>query len=122
MFAATSFWFPKMFGRFMSESLGRFHFWITFVGVYCIFIPMNVMGLVGMPRRYASFGEYEFLKSLHPLVLFVSIAAIITIAVQFIFYVNLFCRIFTGKKASDNHWTTTTLERNTTPPPPHDNS
>jgi cytochrome c oxidase subunit 1 len=121
MFAATYFWFPKMFGRFMSESLGRFHFWITFVGVYCIFVPMHVMGLVGMPRRYSSFGEYEFLKSLHPLVLFVSIAAIITITVQFVFYFNLFWSIFKGKKAGDNPWEATTLEWNTTSPPPHDN-
>ena len=121
MFAATYFWFPKMFGRFMSESLGRFHFWITFVGVYCIFVPMHVMGLVGMPRRYSSFGEYEFLKSLHPLVLFVSIAAIITITVQFVFYFNLFWSMFKGKRAGDNPWEATTLEWNTTSPPPHDN-
>jgi cytochrome c oxidase subunit 1 len=121
MFAATYFWFPKMFGRFMSESLGRFHFWITFVGVYCIFIPMHVMGLVGMPRRYSSFGEYEFLKSLHPLVLFVSIAAIITITVQFVFYFNLLWSIFKGKKAGNNPWEATTLEWITSSPPPHDN-
>jgi cytochrome c oxidase subunit 1 len=121
MFAATYFWFPKMFGRFMSESLGRFHFWITFVGVYCIFVPMHVMGLVGMPRRYSSFGEYEFLKSLHPLVLFVSIAAIITITVQFVFYFNLFWSMFKGERAGDNPWEATTLEWNTTSPPPHDN-
>jgi cytochrome c oxidase subunit 1 len=121
MFAATYFWFPKMFGRFMNESLGKFHFWITFVGVYCIFVPMHVMGLVGMPRRYSSFGEYEFLKSLHPLVLFVSIAAIVTIAVQFVFYFNLFWSIFKGKKAGDNPWEATTLEWNTSSPPPHDN-
>jgi cytochrome c oxidase subunit 1 len=82
---------------------------------------MHVMGLVGMPRRYSSFGEYEFLKSLHPLVLFVSIAAIITIAVQFVFYFNLFWSIFKGKKVGDNPWEATTLEWNTTSPPPHDN-
>jgi cytochrome c oxidase subunit 1 len=105
----------------MSENLGKFHFWITFVGVYCIFVPMHVMGLVGMPRRYSSFGEYEFLKSLHPLVLFVSIAAIITITVQFVFYFNLFWSIFKGKKAGDNPWEATTLEWNTSSPPPHDN-
>src|ERR1700730_7990915 len=107
MFAATYFWFPKMFGRFMSESLGKFHFWITFIGVYCIFVPMHVMGLVGMPRRYSSFGEYEFLKSLHPLVLFVSIAAIITVAVQLVFYFNLVWSMFKGQKATDNPWEAT---------------
>src|SRR5712672_1161480 len=121
MFAATYFWFPKMFGRMMSESLGKFHFWITFVGVYAIFVPMHVMGLVGMPRRYAQFTEYEFLKSLHPLVMFVSIAAICTIAVQFVFYFNLVWSMFKGKKAGDNPWEATTLEWSTSSPPPHDN-
>jgi cytochrome c oxidase subunit 1 len=121
MFAATYFWFPKMFGRFMSERLGQIHFWITFVGVYAIFIPMHVMGLVGMPRRYSSFTEYEFLRTLHPLVIFVSIAAIITIAAQFIFYFNLIWSLFKGKKAGDNPWEATTLEWSTASPPPHDN-
>src|SRR5437016_4412758 len=99
MFAATYFWFPKMFGRMMNERLGQLHFWITFIGVYSIFVPMHVMGLVGMPRRYAQFTEYEFLKSLHPLVIFVSIAAIVTVSIQFVFYFNLIWSFFKGKKA-----------------------
>lgn len=121
MFAAIYFWFPKMFGRFMSEGLGKLHFWVTFIGVYCIFVPMHTMGIVGMPRRYSSFGEYEFLKSLHPLVVFVSIAAILTVLVQLIFYFNLVWSLFKGKKASDNPWEATTLEWTTATPPPHDN-
>ena len=121
MFAAIYFWFPKMFGRMMNERLGQFHFWITFIGVYCIFVPMHVMGLVGMPRRYAQFTEYEFLKSLHPLVVFVSMAAIVTAAVQLVFYFNLVWSIFKGKKAGENPWEATTLEWTTPSPPPHDN-
>lgn len=121
MFAATYFWFPKMFGRFMSESLGKIHFWITFVGVYCVFVPMHVMGIVGMPRRFAQFTEYTFLTRLHPLVVFVSIVAIITVLTQFLFYFNLIWSIFKGKKAPANPWNATTLEWNTTSPPPHDN-
>jgi len=121
MFAATYFWFPKMFGRHMNEKIGKLHFWITFVGVYAIFVPMHVMGIQGMPRRYSSFGEYEFLASLHPLVVFVSVAAIITIAVQLLFYFNVFWSIFKGEKAGDNPWEATTLEWNTSSPPPHDN-
>jgi len=85
MFAATYFWFPKMFGRLMNESLGKFHFWITFIGVYCIFVPMHTMGIVGMPRRFAQFTEYEYLKTLHPLVVFVSIAAIATVLARSVF-------------------------------------
>jgi cytochrome c oxidase subunit 1 len=121
MFAATYFWFPKMFGRMMSESLGKFHFWITFIGVYAIFVPFHAMGMVGMPRRYAQFGEYEFLKHTHPLVLFVTVAAIITAAVQLVFYFNFFWSMFKGKKAGDNPWEATTLEWNIPSPPPHDN-
>src|SRR6266850_279758 len=88
MFAATYFWFPKMFGRMMNESIGKLHFWITFLGVYAIFVPFHAMGLLGMPRRYAQFTEYEFLKNSHSLVLFVTVAAIITVAVQVVFYFN----------------------------------
>ncbi|HCX31158.1 MAG TPA: cytochrome c oxidase subunit I [Blastocatellia bacterium] len=121
MFAATYFWFPKMFGRFMNETLGKIHFWITFVGVYCIFVPMHTMGMVGMPRRYAQFTEYQFLVKLHPLVVFISVVAIITVLTQLLFYFNLVWSIFKGKKASQNPWEATTLEWTTTSPPPHDN-
>jgi cytochrome c oxidase subunit 1 len=121
MFAAIYFWFPKMFGRMMNERLGQLHFWITLVGVYCIFVPMHTMGIVGMPRRYAQFTEYRFLDSLHPLVVFVSIAAIITVLTQFVFYFNLIWSAFKGKKAGANPWEATTLEWVTDSPPPHDN-
>jgi cytochrome c oxidase subunit 1 len=126
MFAGIYFWFPKMFGRMMSEKLGRIHFWITFVGVYSIFIPMHIMGIVGMPRRYSQFAEngqqiYGFLASLHPLVLFVTVAAIVTFFTQFIFLFNLLWSLFKGKKAGDNPWEATTLEWAIPSPPPHDN-
>jgi cytochrome c oxidase subunit 1 len=121
MFAATYFWFPKMFGRQLNESIGKIHYWITFVGVYCIFVPMHVMGLVGMPRRYSQFTEYEFLKDLHPLVIFVSVAAIITVITQLLFYFNLVWSLFKGKKVGENPWEATSLEWVTASPPPHDN-
>src|SRR5438094_52787 len=121
MFAATYFWFPKMFGRMMSESLGKIHFWITFIGVYAIFVPFHAMGLLGMPRRYARFDEYEFLKNSRGLVMFVTVAVIITVLAQVLFYFNLIWSLFWGKKASDNPWEATTLEWTTATPPPHDN-
>src|SRR5687767_6450141 len=122
MFAALYFWFPKMFGRLMSEKAGRIHFWLTFIGVYAIFVPMHTMGIVGMPRRFSSFQEYEFLRNLDPLVLLVSVAAIITISAQLIFYVNLIWSVFKGEKVTnDNPWEATTLEWTTATPPPHDN-
>jgi cytochrome c oxidase subunit 1 len=130
MFAATYFWFPKMFGRLMDERLGKIHFWPTFVGVYAIFIPMHAMGLVGMPRRYSQFYEiingkeeliYQFLKPTPVLVHFVTWAAIITVSAQVVFIFNFFWSMFKGKKASDNPWDATTLEWVTATPPPHDN-
>ncbi|HEX8473787.1 MAG TPA: cbb3-type cytochrome c oxidase subunit I [Pyrinomonadaceae bacterium] len=121
MFAGTYFWFPKMFGRMMNETLGKIHFWPTFIGVYAIFIPMHIMGIVGMPRRYAAFTEYEFLRSLDPLVMFVTIAAIVTALVQFLFLYNFFWSMFKGEKASANPWEATTLEWVVPSPPPHDN-
>src|ERR1700692_1504325 len=55
IFAATYYWFPKMFGRMMNESLARWHFWLTFVGTYCVFMPMHYAGMAGQPRRYSQF-------------------------------------------------------------------
>jgi len=121
MFAATYFWFPKMFGRMMNEGIGKIHFWITFLGVYAIFVPFHAMGLLGMPRRYAQFTEYEFLKNSHSLVLFVTVAAIITVVAQVLFYFNFFWSIFKGAPAGENPWEATTLEWGIPSPPPHDN-
>ena len=67
MFAGTYFWFPKMFGKLMNESIGKVHFWLTFIGVYCIFMPMHFLGLAGHPRRYAELTGVQYLEaaSLH---------------------------------------------------------
>jgi len=89
--------------------------------VYAIFVPFHAMGMVGMPRRYAQFGEYEFLKNTHPLVMFVTVAAIITAAVQLVFYFQLFLEHVQGPEAGNNPWEATTLEWNIPSPPPHDN-
>jgi cytochrome c oxidase subunit 1 len=121
IFAATYYWFPKMFGRMMSESLGKIHFWITFVGAYAIFMPMHYLGLAGHPRRYSQLTEVAYLHKLIPLQTFMTYAAFVTIAVQFVFVFNLFWSMWKGPKASDNPWEATTLEWTTTTPPPHDN-
>src|SRR5258705_7190994 len=110
MFAGVYFWFPKMFGRMMNETLGKIHFFITFVGVYMIFVPMHTMGIIGMPRRYAQFSEYAFLVKAHPLVLLVTIAAICTAVTQLIFVFNLLWSMFKGERATANPWNATTLE------------
>jgi cytochrome c oxidase subunit 1 len=121
MFAGTTYWFPKMFGRMMNEGLGKLHFWITFVGVYAIFMPMHYLGVAGHPRRYAETSGVDYLASLQPLHEFISIAAIITIAAQILFVINFFWSLRGGKKASENPWEATTLEWTVPSPPPHDN-
>jgi cytochrome c oxidase subunit 1 len=121
IFAATYYWFPKMFGRMMNESMARWHFWFSFIGTYAIFMPMHYLGMAGMPRRYSQMTEVKYLLDLIPLQRFITYAAFITIAGQLIFVVNLFWSMFKGTKASDNPWEATTLEWITATPPPHDN-
>ncbi|MBI4469387.1 MAG: cbb3-type cytochrome c oxidase subunit I [Acidobacteria bacterium] len=121
IFGATYFWFPKMFGRMMNESIGKLHFWITFLGVYAIFVPIHLAGITGQPRRYAQFTDYAYLEPTAGLNTFTSIAAIVTAAVQILFVVNLFWSMFKGKKAAENPWGATTLEWTIPSPPPHDN-
>jgi cytochrome c oxidase subunit 1 len=121
IFTGTYFWFPKMFGRMMNEGLGKIHFWITFVGVNAIFIPMHYMGVAGAPRRYAQLSDYQFLTDLQPIHVFVSISAFITIAAQLIFIFNFFWSLKRGAKAEVNPWKATSLEWTIPSPPPHDN-
>jgi cytochrome c oxidase subunit 1 len=121
IFAATYYWFPKMFGRMMNEGWGKAHFWLTFIGTYAIFMPMHYLGMAGGTRRYSQYTEVAYLQRLMPIHTFMTYAAIITIASQFIFVVNLFWSMFRGPKASDNPWESTTLEWTTATPPPHDN-
>jgi cytochrome c oxidase subunit 1 len=121
MFAATYYWFPKMFGRMMNETWGKIHFFLTLAGTYAIFMPMHYLGLAGGTRRYSQYTEVAYLQKLMPLHQFMTYAAIITIAAQFIFVINLFWSMFKGPKASDNPWESTTLEWTTATPPPHDN-
>jgi len=120
MFAGTYYWFPKMFGRMMNETIGKIHFWITFVGVYCIFMPMHFLGVAGNVRRYSEFVD-NFLIPLIPLHKFMSIAAFVTGAGQLLFLINLFWSMFKGGKASVNPWEATSLEWTVPSPPPFDN-
>jgi cytochrome c oxidase subunit I len=121
IFGATYYWFPKMFGRMMNETLGKWHFVLTFIGTYCIFMPMHYLGMAGQTRRYSQFTEVAYQTKLLPLQTFMTYAAFVTIAAQFIFVINLFWSMKKGPKASDNPWEATTLEWTTATPPPHDN-
>jgi cytochrome c oxidase subunit 1 len=122
MFAGMYFWFPKMFGRFLNEGIGKVHFWFTFIGVYAIFMPMHFLGLAGHPRRYFDTTAVAFLGPLQPVHVFISIAAFITIGAQFLFLFNFFWSLKAGKEAKEeNPWHATTLEWSIPSPPPHDN-
>ncbi|HUO30905.1 MAG TPA: cbb3-type cytochrome c oxidase subunit I [Bryobacteraceae bacterium] len=121
MFAGTFYWFPKMFGRMMNETLGKIHFYITFIGVYAIFVPMHLLGIAGNPRRYADFTNFDFLGKLIPIHTFMTHAAYLTAAVQLIFFFNLFWSMKKGKPAPMNPWNATTLEWTIPSPPPFDN-
>jgi cytochrome c oxidase subunit I len=121
IFAGTYFWAPKMFGRMMNETLAKCHFWLTFIGVYCIFMPMHYIGLAGNVRRYALFND-DYMIPMNPVHKFMTVAALATGAVQLIFLYNLFHTRFWGKRAPDNPWESTTLEWSTpSSPPPFDN-
>jgi len=121
IFCATYYWYPKMFGRQMDETLGKLHFWLTFVGVYCIFMPMHFVGIAGGIRRYADSSGAAYLAGLQPLHSFMTFAAFITSAAQLIFFYNFFRSLKKGARAAENPWSATTLEWITSSPPPHDN-
>jgi cytochrome c oxidase subunit 1 len=121
IFAATHFWFPKMFGRLMSERLGAIHFWITFVGAYAIFVPMHLLGAAGHPRRYSELNGVQYVAAMVPLQRFITLAAIATIAGQLVFLFNFFHSLFYGEVGTANPWECTSLEWTLpSPAPSHD--
>ena len=120
IFSGTYFWFPKVTGRMMNETLGKIHFWLTFVGAYCIFMPFHYLGLAGNVRRYQAFVD-DFMQPLIPLHKFITVAALITGFSQFIFLFNLIYSRFKGPVAGANPWQATSLEWTIPSPPPWDN-
>jgi len=120
MFAGFYYWFPKMWGRMMNERLGKVHFWLSFVLVYAVFMTMHLMGLTGAVRRYSAYVA-DFMVPQIPTNRFITFAALLLGATQFIFLYNAIWSRFKGPKAADNPWQATTLEWDTTSPPPFDN-
>jgi len=112
MFAGVYHWFPKMFGRFMNETLGKIHFWGTLVGAYAIFWPMHYTGMAGVPRRYYDGGaSFEAFKHFDDLNKFITIGAIVVFFLQIVFIINFFYSIFSGRKLKvKNPWGANTLE------------
>jgi cytochrome c oxidase subunit 1 len=123
LFAAITYWFPKMFGRMMDERLGKIHFILTFIFFNCTFLPMHIIGMHGHPRRIADPTTYEFLQG--PAIMgmnqFMTISAFLLGLTQLIFVYNFFYSLVAGPKAVNNPWHANTLEWSTTSPPAHYN-
>lgn len=116
MFAAAYYWLPKFTGRLLSERLGRWNFWLMFVGVNVTFFPMHLAGLKGMPRRVYTYdaetgwGVYNLIST---------VGAFVTFAGVLVFLVNLVHTRFRGRPAGANPWGADTLEWSVPSPPPN---
>jgi cytochrome c oxidase subunit I len=121
-FAGVYHWYPKMFGRYLNNTLSYIHFWITLVGAYLIFWPMHYEGIAGMPRRYYDYSTWETFKQFGPLNHFISVVVIMVFAAQLLFVFNFFYSIFKGRKVTTtNPWNANTLEWTTPINPGHGN-
>jgi cytochrome c oxidase subunit 1 len=121
VFGAIHYWYPKMFGRMMNDTMGQVHFALTFITFNATFFPMHMLGVAGMPRRYADPYLHEYLEHLLPLNQFMTWAAIVMGVVQFLLIFNFFGSMFFGKRAGMNPWNANTLEWQAPSPPPHGN-
>lgn len=119
LFAGIYYWFPKITGRMMNETMGKIHFWGSFVCMNFIFFPMLIQGLEGVSRRLYDGGQqYAHAQSVLYLNEVMSVAAWVMALFQLFFVVNLFLSLRRGKKAESNHWQATTLEWSATTSPP----
>ena len=119
IFGAIYHWYPKITGRMWNQTLGQLHFWITFLGVYAIFLPMHYLGILGVPRRYYALGETGFIPdSVHLANEWISIAALIVFAAQGLFFFNMIWSLFRGPRADPNPWGAASLEWLTPQTPP----
>jgi cytochrome c oxidase subunit 1 len=121
IFAAVYFWFPKMFGRMMSETWGKIHFALTFIFYNLTFFPMHILGMAGHMRRIYDPTQYEFLQPYQPMNKFITMSAILLFVAQLPFIVNFFWSLFKGRKAEINPWQDNGLEWTVPSPPPHGN-
>ncbi len=122
MFAGVYHWFPKMFGRYLNNTLGYIHFWVTMIGAYLIFWPMHYEGLAGMPRRYLDKSSWVSFSQFGELDKMITVVSIIVFAVQLMFVFNFFYSIYKGRKVrTQNPWGANTLEWTTPIRPGHGN-
>ncbi|MEP1471094.1 MAG: cbb3-type cytochrome c oxidase subunit I [Halieaceae bacterium] len=120
LFAAIYHWYPLMSGRMFNETLGKLHFWFTFLGTYAIYLPMHYLGFLGVPRRYFAMGTTDFIpESAQSLNASITISALIVGAAQLLFLINVIWSLRNGAKAGHNPWGATSLEWQTPDVPPH---
>jgi cytochrome c oxidase subunit 1 len=118
LLGAVYYWFPKLTGRMMSEPMGRWNFWLAFVGFNLAFFPMHILGLQGMPRRVYTYGPEMGWANLN---LLATVGAVILAASFLLFVWNVFAGARGGAIAGDNPWDAGTLEWATASPPPPQN-
>ena len=121
IFAGITFWFPKMFGRMLNETLGKIHFVLTFIFFNFVMFPMFILGIAGMPRRIYDYTQYAHLAHVGGMNRMMSVAAFCLGLAQLLFIINFFWSLVRGPKAGDNPWQANTLEWATSSPPPHGN-
>lgn len=121
VFGGIQFWFPKMFGRMMSEKVGKLHFLLTFIGFNGTFFPMHLLGVAGMPRRYADPYLHPYLEHLLPMNQVMTISAIIMGLAQLLLIGNFLYSMKFGPKCGRNPWNANGLEWTAPSPPPHGN-
>jgi cytochrome c oxidase subunit I len=123
VFAGVTYWYPKMFGRMMNETLGKIHFWGTVIPFNGIFIPLFVTGMGGDHRRIHNYENFPELWTPHLIHLrqFATVSLLVLLVFQIPFFLNFFFSMKNGKKAGNNPWNANTLEWQAPSPPPHGN-
>jgi cytochrome c oxidase subunit 1 len=120
-YAGITYWFPKMFGKMMDDTLGKVHFWGTIISFNAIFIPLFILGAAGQHRRIYNYQNFPDLAGLQDLRVFATTALLVMLAFQFIFLFNFVHSMLKGKPAGKNPWKANTLEWTADSPPPHGN-
>jgi cytochrome c oxidase subunit I len=116
LYAGLHYWFPKMFGRMYNKQMAMIAFWILFIGFNGTFLPQFLLGMEGMPRRYADYPEqFTYLHRMSTIFAFMNGLGYTLVLV------NLIYGAFRGPKTTDNPWGALSLEWKTPSPPPHDN-
>ncbi len=122
-FIGFTYWFPKMFGRMMNETLGKLHFWLTIIPFNLIFLPLFVLGAAGQHRRIYNYEHFPELALpwMQNLRILATVSLIVMLAAQALFLVNLVYSLLKGPTAGKNPWQANTLEWSAPSPPGHGN-